>query len=1016
MIPFAGAFRGLSSRAGSNAMVLLVAVVAVAAAAAGPAYYSASQRSILLDSVARAPVIGRGFEVTQSGSVSGTLQPLEGEVEQSVSGLGSFHAPIEAIEGTGYLPALLESFPIVWRTDVCAHLRVEGACPTAKGQVMASRSLAAANHWTVGQPVTVPDWGTLTVTGIYGPPPRPVPDYWFDRECVYFPVEFASECSRSGGSPGGDALFTPRSTLQSAAAANQGTIVMDFILEQSRMRTSDVKPLSAEIPGLLDNPMLGMNQAVVTSNIPATLAEVDRGWSSLEVPVVVVSAQLLVLAWLLLFLLVTDSAAARGPEVALAKLRGRGWWRTLSFGLSEPATILAAAFPAGAAAGWGFAVLLGRALLRPGTPVGLPGLGWGAAAAATAGGLAAVVFASRRTLRRPVMDQWRRANRRANDRTWVVDSVLLTAAAAGLGELLVTGTVSSAHTSALGLLVPGLLGLAVAVVASRLLPFASRIAAGGSGRRGGLVAFLSLRHIARRPAGTRTTIMLATAFALATFSLGSWEVDQANYRTLADAQVGAPAVATVEVPEGHTLAGVVARADPSGRRATPVQTYSSQDTTTLAVDPRSWVAIATWTSPPAGYGRQALAAALDPPEPPPLMLEGDEVRVHIDVSRLSPARSDLILDVDTSTSPGSTPVDLGVLPTSGVLTRTAPLAGCPCRVQDFTLEASPQVPKTATLAGHVVFTGAEVHGPSGWKPIDAGFTDASRWSDRSVGESRRALSAGAGGLRWTFMMPVVDSAVLGSVNRPARLPAIASSAITGKKTGPLDAVGLNGGTLKVDVISAVASVPGAPANGVVVDGRYATIAADNNTIGAVQQVWFAPGAAATILPRLRSEGVGIAGVQTAGAAAALLGRQGPGLARVLFLAEAAAAALLAAGGAVLGLYLFARRRRYEMAALAATGLRRRTLLGALASEQLVVVAFGVLVGIGAGLAAMALALRHVPELLVAPPAPALSYSPPALAFAGVLAAVAVVVAAAATAASVTLALGVRLDQLREPPA
>src|SRR6185312_3612837 len=47
-------------------------------------------------------------------------------------------------------------------------------------------------------------------------------------------------------------------------------------------------------------------------------------WRAVEVPVVLISAQLLILAWLLLFLLVADAAEARGPEVALAKMRGRG--------------------------------------------------------------------------------------------------------------------------------------------------------------------------------------------------------------------------------------------------------------------------------------------------------------------------------------------------------------------------------------------------------------------------------------------------------------------------------------------------------------------------------------------------------------------------------------------------------------------------------------------------------------------------------------------------------------------
>ena len=189
---------------------------------------------------------------------------------------------------------------------------------------------------------------------------------------------------------------------------------------------------------------------------------------------VLITAQLLLLAWLLLFLIVADAAEARGPEVALAKMRGRGRWRSLTFSLGEPVILLAVALPAGVLAGWAITVGLGHILLRPGTPVGLPATSWLAAAVATAGGLAAVAATARRTLSRSVVDQWQRAGRRAAQRGWVLDAILITAAVAGLIELRVSGQIGSARRGVLGLLLPGLLGVAVAVVASRLLIVACR--------------------------------------------------------------------------------------------------------------------------------------------------------------------------------------------------------------------------------------------------------------------------------------------------------------------------------------------------------------------------------------------------------------------------------------------------------------------------------------------------------------------------------------------------------------
>jgi len=172
--------------------------------------------------------------------------------------------------------------------------------------------------------------------------------------------------------------------------------------------------------------------------------------------------------------------------------------------------------------------------------VGLPPLAWAAAAAATAGGLTAMLIAAWRTVRRPVVEQWRRAGRPAAGRGWVLDAVLLTGAVAGLIDLVVGGQITSARRSVLGLLVPGLVGLAVAVVASRLLPAACRALFQPTSRAGGLGGFLAVRNIVRRASGVRTTMVLTTAFALAGFAVAAWTVNRGNDQLIASTEVGAP--------------------------------------------------------------------------------------------------------------------------------------------------------------------------------------------------------------------------------------------------------------------------------------------------------------------------------------------------------------------------------------------------------------------------------------------------------------------------------------------
>ena len=216
-------------------------------------------------------------------------------------------------------------------------------------------------------------------------------------------------------------------------------------------------------------------------------------------------------------------------------------------------------------------------------------------------------------------------------------------------------------------------------------------------------------------------------------------------------------------------------------------------------------------------------------------------------------------------------------------------------------------------------------------------------------------------------------------------------------------------------LAAAAAVPAAPANGIVVDRRYAELAAAGNLSGVTEQVWVTAGARQLIEARLAAAHVRVLSVQEAGAVAARLGRQGPGLASVLFLADAAAAAVLAVAGAILGLYLSARRRRYEYAALVASGVARRTLRRALLAEQVAVLGFGAVVGIAAGLVAAAVVLPNVPEF-IGPVATPLSYTPPAGQLAVLLGVAAALMLGAAVTASVVLVHGVRLSQLREAPA
>jgi putative ABC transport system permease protein len=1025
--------RGLAHRAGSAAMILVVAVVAAAAAAAGPVYYQAAQHSILADTLSSASFIGRGYEATLSGPVSGTLPALRNALRaESGSDFSAgfrqkyFEPPVDSIYTSGEDTALDETLTLAWQTDFCAHLVITGRCPTTADQVIVSKSATGSTGWHVGGQISASGWPVLTITGVYQPP-NLSSAFWNQRGPQYFPRE-ANPVGAGSVSPGLDAVFTSQSTMTHAPAVQQGTTVVDVSLALRRIPVSSVNVLRADLTTFVNSTNLSGEQVVVESAAPVTLAAVLSAWRAVAVPVSLITVTVLLLSWLLLFLIVTEAVEARGVEIALGKLRGHGPRGILVFGVSEPAVLLLAALPVGVLAGWVSAARLARVLLLPGTPASLPYATWAAAGAAVAGGLTAVLLAARRVLRRGVVEQLRQPSRLAAGRGWVTDSILLTGSVAGLVEVFSSNQIGSANHGVLQLLVPGLVGLAVAVIASRLLPLGCQALYGVTSRHGGLGSYLALRHIARRHGGIRTTIVLATAFCLAAFAFAAWSVGERNYRLVAAATVGAPDVLTVSVPPGRNLGAIVDKADPSGRLATAVDTYiglsgGTAGEYTIGVDPGRFAKIAAW--PPTLSARQvaALTAALRPLAAAPIVLTGDALRVIVDVSSMSSVGEQLYANVTT----GATPVTLGTLPVSGAATFTAPLTGCPCTLQSLALTLPTgllEFGQAATeVSGKLTIDALAVRQHGHWVPAapTTALDTAANWRDETAGERTQSgpssiISGGPQGLTWAIHgIPSSTDPTLGSADVPAPLPAIVAERLGTGGGQRFTGIGLDGAAVQMRALAALSWIPGAATNGVLVDRQYADIEAGYNLAAESQQAWLAPGALAVIKPRLLAAGVTILSQSSIAATMAQLNRQGPAVAGALFLADATAAALLAAGAAVAGLYVSARRRRYEYAALEASGIRRRTLRNALLIELAVVLGFGTIVGAATGLIAARLVLRSVPEFTSTPTEP-LTYVPAAGPVAGLLGAAAALVISAVVLSSVTLIRGVRADLLREAPA
>src|ERR1039457_2203047 len=337
----------------------------------------------------------------------------------------------------------------------------------------------------------------------------------------------------------------------------------------------------------------------------------------------------------------------------------------------------------------------------------------------------------------------------------------------------------------------------------------------------------------------------------------------------------------------------------------------------LGVDPQRFVRIAAWQPQWASQPLTSIAAALEPPAPAPVVLNGDAVRIRFRGQNVVPALSTLVLDVyeEGAVAGGQTPLYFG--PASGSHSSVQPLTGCPCVLANLTVSPPPPPLGAASIgpvsvAGSVAVAGIDVRtGRGRWTPVDAGLGIPGRWRPGGSGDSAGdQLHFTASGLTWQFKSGPGLSPAIASGGRPGPLPALIARSLASGPGNRYRITGLDGNALEVRAVALGAAIPGAPANGVVVDRTYAERAAGVTSEFVTDQVWLAPGALAHVKARLVAAGVRIDGVVTASSERAQLIRQGPARATVLFLTDAGAAAALATGAAILGLYLSGRPRRY----------------------------------------------------------------------------------------------------------
>jgi hypothetical protein len=978
---------GLWWRRGLNLAVLAVAVVTTTAAALGPLYARSSTESTLHDHLTEA---GSATGLHFYAFVDATIQRDIDRMQASAPKPGAILGYDSATDGI-YTPEKIGvstsasgqggvASHLLWRAGMCRHVAiVQGRCPSGPREVMASQRTfdSGAYGWRIGTNLYI---SALSVEGFDGNPKGAVlrivgayrqndvnEPYWFGRN--YADQQFVRDQPDQV-----DTLMVSQSTFAALPQPSYAQAEVDMPLDADALRLSDVAQERRTLAAL-ERRYQPSQEFHLTTQLRTVLDHAQREQELVEVGTLLVTLQLGLLAWLVLFQVVADAIEARGNEIAMAKLRGLSPAATVRFGLAEPVVLLALAVPIGLLAAVGVTHAFAGSVLVPGVPVVMAWAPFVGALFAFGGGLVAAALAGYRTLTRSVLDQWRRTTR-APGHSWiglVLDVVLALVAVMGLVALRAHHHARDTHDSAT-LLAPGLLVFAVALLGVRLLPLACRWIARRTraSRRMGL--FLASRQVARRAVGLRLAALLAVAVGLATFAVAGESVARTNRAARARSELGASQVASIQYDGKQDPVAATHAADPSGRWAMAVATWlpdggETVTGTVIGVDGPRLAAVAY--RPAGGPPLTSTGAAVGAASVPPIMLTAAQMRLHITGRDLSAGAPYVQLNLRTARD-----AFLNLRLERLRAGAHAYVASLPCKTGCLFRGITWDRPITlgGTMLGTATLTGIDVGDGKTWRRLDANLTDPDGWraaapqgqatdelyvSSTGVTDNFRAINGGFGGIVYAYA--------------PSPMPAVATpnSYVSNPSLVIEDLLGADA---TFNVVQSADVLPGVLDNGVLMNIPFLQAGLPAFSEESTWSVWLGPRAPSDALARLKAAGLHVQSVRTERQRTEQLARQGPALALLLLLACAVAGAVLAVGGTAISVAASSRRRSYEIAALRTVGLPRTALLRAGIIEQLLLLGAAVALGVPTGLLAARLAMPVIPEFSDTTPV-ALRYVP-----------------------------------------
>jgi putative ABC transport system permease protein len=1015
----AAVVRGMRARTTLTVGCLLLAGVAIASAVLGPAYENSSSQSFLVARLREATPVETGAALRWTPPQAAGLTvdvALKKAPSFGASTLGAQFGPASTTVESGTAP-VNEVFPtplggdahLLAKEDVCAHLEIDGACPSKPGEAIALKADATFTGLRIGDRMPFPGVkGGLDVVGTYTVPDDAQAFLYDDsRYQTILPAE-----TISGPSPYISAPVIV--DLQTIAAMPTTAWFIDVdreLLVPPSISPDDVRAARKAVlalPGDLPGASGGTFHVSRDNALQAVINEIDANRDTASKTVLPAVVSLVLVALALLIRLLSAAADQRRSEVALASIRGLSGRQMWLFGLAEPLTVTALATPLGIALGYGAAVLLGRLWLVDGVPVSVGAASIAAALAVLLSAVLAAVLTVGRALREPLSSQLAGVRRPTKSSRWafVAKAALLVAAAVLVASSMTTEKRSDPQSSDVAL--PLLLAAAVGLVTSAAAVWIARRWSRRTARRRGVTGFVATRAISRRREASLVILPLTAALAISVFAAGVYAAASAWRTSVAATQVGADESFTSPRTLSETVA-LTHRIDPDGSYLMAAGVIVNGDEgEKLVVDAPRLGRAAVWpTTWVAGHDGSDVGRMLAPREAP-LVFKGREIGLTVDNS-VDSAGTPLGMSMQLLAEGTGVPrrVFLGPFP-DGKSTRTvaAPFCRDGCQLLSMFVGGGAATP--LTMSGSLDVTTFSVDGTpapqfvqaSAWRP-DLSYTQAT--------PNDTLVSAATDG-RLRVSIDTQGSATLQGITpsdvppvRPVLMGSTADQAILGTvgDVDVLDTGGVDG--LPVQSVATTDSMPFLGPHGMVID--YTMMIRDQTIPDESTQAYvLARGdTPAAMLTDLRDAGV--SSEQRLSTVKSVLDQDAYALSLNLYLVAALAAIALAGAGLAVTLAVQMPDRRRDAASMRIVGVRRRQIIRAVFFEIVAVLGAAGVAGVVAGAFSQYLVVRTL--TLGFADALRTRQVVPTLDARGLILLVAVVVAALAAVATLVASMAVR---------